>query len=53
MAEYLKPIPFVERYIGVCCREYILAFGYPVGRCVKCGERPRFAYKWDREVDDD
>lgn len=30
----------VLTYVGVCCREWILALGYPVGRCGLCGERP-------------
>ena len=32
-------------YIGECCREWIMAFGFRRGRCGLCGERP--AYKRD------
>ncbi len=28
-------------YIGVCCREWELAIGVPVGRCGLCGKKPR------------
>lgn len=31
----------IPTYIAVCCREWELAFGYPVGRCGICGQRPR------------
>ena len=30
----------VPTVIGFCCREWILAMGYPVGRCGYCSERP-------------
>lgn len=30
----------IETYVGVCCREWTLAVGFPVGRCGLCGERP-------------
>jgi hypothetical protein len=36
---YLDGTPIVT-YIGVCCREWPLAVGFPVGRCGLCGERP-------------
>lgn len=29
-------------YIGECCREWILAGGFPVGSCGLCGERPTY-----------
>lgn len=29
-------------YIGFCCREWPMAFGYPVGRCGICGEAPEY-----------
>lgn len=27
-------------YIGYCCREWVLAAAFRVGRCGLCGERP-------------
>jgi hypothetical protein len=29
-------------YIGICCREWILALGFPVGRCDLCQMRPTY-----------
>jgi len=29
-------------YIGECCREWPMAFGYPVGRCGICREAPTY-----------
>lgn len=29
-------------YIGRCCREWILAAGFKVGKCGLCGKRPTF-----------
>lgn len=29
-----------SRYIGFCCREWILLKGVRTGRCGLCGERP-------------
>jgi hypothetical protein len=40
---YVHSMPELERwptYIGVCCREWPLAVGVPVGHCGICGERP-------------
>lgn len=39
----------VPTYIGYCCREWILAVGYPVGRCGLCGKKPRFLREDDHE----
>jgi hypothetical protein len=33
-------------YIGKCCREWPMAFGYPPGRCGYCGDAPEFL-RWD------
>lgn len=27
-------------YTGQCCRKWPLAFGFPVGKCGLCGEKP-------------
>lgn len=27
-------------YVGVCCREWEMAVGFPPGRCGLCGKRP-------------
>jgi hypothetical protein len=36
-----KPdLPKLPTYIGVCCREWVLAYGAAGGRCGLCGERP-------------
>lgn len=37
--------------VGVCCREWIMAYGYPHSACGFCGERPIFD-RWyeDEEV---
>lgn len=32
----------IPTYIGMCCREWDLAVGYPVGRCGLCGEKPTY-----------
>lgn len=32
----------IHTYIGRCCREWILATGFHVGRCGLCGERPTY-----------
>jgi hypothetical protein len=37
-----NPLEPLATYIGVCCREWPLAVGVPVGRCGLCGERPVF-----------
>lgn len=37
-----NPLPRYITYIGECCREWVLAAGYPVGRCGLCGERPEY-----------
>jgi hypothetical protein len=37
----MPEIPRVETFIGVCCREWVLALGYPLGSCGLCGERPQ------------
>lgn len=39
---YRSRLPKVFTYIGYCCREWILAAGYPVGSCGLCGERPTY-----------
>lgn len=45
---YRKPgLPKLVTYIGECCQEWVLAAGFPVGRCGYCGERP--TYKRDDE----
>lgn len=33
---------YFETYIGACCREWILALGFPTGRCGICGEIPTY-----------
>lgn len=45
LAPSIKPLPKRLTYIGRCCREWILALGYPVGRCGLCGERPTYLRK--------
>lgn len=35
-------------YIGECCREWPMAFGYPAGRCGICGEAPTYKRDDDR-----
>lgn len=35
------PLPFVPTFIGVCCREWVLALGFR-GRCGLCGEIPTY-----------
>ena len=29
-------------YIGACCREWIMAYGYNRGTCGFCGEHPTY-----------
>lgn len=29
-------------WIGRCCRDWIMALGFPAGRCGLCGEKPVF-----------
>lgn len=41
------PLPKIGTYIGVCCREWVLAVGVPVSSCGLCGSRPVY------ERDDD
>lgn len=36
-----------HRYIGECCREWILAAGFPVGRCGLCKEKPTYKREAD------
>jgi hypothetical protein len=35
-------------YIGECCREWIMAAGFPRGRCGLCGEAPTFKREDDQ-----
>lgn len=35
----MVPLPPIPTYIGVCCREWVLAVGFR-GRCGLCGEVP-------------
>jgi hypothetical protein len=35
-------LPGTATYIGYCCREWVMAYGYPAGRCGYCGERPTY-----------
>ena len=34
-------------YWAYCCQWWECAMGYPLGRCGKCGERPKVA-EWDQ-----
>lgn len=47
----------IMTYIGRCCREWVLAVGYPVNRCGYCGQRPQRVgpdtYYDDKEKHDD
>jgi hypothetical protein len=45
---YAQPtLPHMLTYIGFCCREWVMAYGFPSGRCGYCGEKPQ----WFREDD--
>ena len=35
-------------YIGECCREWLMAAGYPAGRCGRCHEVPTFKREDER-----
>lgn len=37
-----NPLPNWPTYIGLCCREWVLAWGVPLGRCGLCGEKPTY-----------
>lgn len=38
----IGPLPKIGTYIGYCCREWVLALGFQVGRCGLCGEKPTY-----------
>lgn len=38
------------RFVGLCCREWILAFGGK-GRCGLCGEIPQYLRPYDPDAD--
>ena len=40
LVESMPDLPRYATYIGVCCREWPMALGFPTGRCGLCGERP-------------
>lgn len=35
-------LPHVPTYIGICCREWVLAENAALGSCGLCGQRPVF-----------
>ena len=48
----LVPLPTVPTYIGVCCKEWVLAIGAR-GRCGLCGEVPTYLRPDDGSPDVD
>ena len=41
-AEEFPPLPQLPTYVGFCCREWILVYGFSGTTCGYCGERPTY-----------
>lgn len=41
---YAQPtLPHMLTYIGKCgCKEWVMAYGFPSGRCGYCGQKPEY-----------
>ena len=37
-----NPAHYTPTWIGYCCREWVMAYGYKSGRCGLCGETPTY-----------